>query len=69
MKSLCDALILALRHIDSDAAGDEDADVALQEEVASALQSATPAEISALRVAAKKHGVPALLEDYGVDDL
>ena len=66
MQSLCEALIYALRHIDCQSSIDEDADVAILEEIASVLCSASAEEIAALGSAAQTQGVPSLLQDLGL---
>lgn len=68
MQSLCEALLYALRHIESRPSDDEDADVAILEEIAHVLGSASPEEIAVLRTVALKQGVLSLLVNLGLTD-
>ena len=66
MQSLCEALICAIRHIESCPSNDEDFDVASLEEIAFVLGNASQEEIAALRTAALKHSAQSLLADLGL---
>ena len=66
MESLCEALICAIRYIESRPSNDEDSDVASLEEIAFVLGNASQKEIAALRTVALKHSAQSLLADLGL---
>lgn len=66
MNTLALSLIAAIRHIESCASNDPDADVSALDEIAFLLQHASKEEISALALAAKEQGMSELLEQLGL---